>query len=720
MVFFCWQIAHVLPTLPLVGQYQQRDPDSVLFIRLFEQSLLQDKIVTRDNYGCYPNEIEHGFAPFYLYFLVNSTAIFYSIFPHCTWDPVAVAGVWPLLINFLSVVLILLSLCLLSKNRALLLLVAFFMLPGIGVAMTGRYLMLDYDYLISFYIWCWILANLWFVASASPLAKIMGGLTVSLFVGTWLGAPLFFFLAVLYAFYLWLTEDPVAARVVEFSHSSMLIGRLVNMRFVWKWYAGNSFSITGYSYFQPLCICAGGFFCCFLGYIRTKFPHNFRMVGLLTILAGSAVLAYMFYQPIMHSTGLLFKADPVHATITELVGAVKADQLALNYRALSPLTEYFGILIVFLPLFVILPPLIKRESGGGVLRDWISIMLFMAVYQIRYVRWPGAGIGLYAGLVVWQLWVMVRSGLHGQRWANLKLGLAFLPIMVLTSMQNFSIAAVETGLSEPQVETLNWIAKNTPETSGYSDQKKPEYSVLSFWDEGNHIAYYARRPVTVNNAMWGYKAMADIFSSRNEKEAVGLCREYGVRYIMMNTHRIIDSESCGFWPYFRTLPKEPRYQMIYEKIEYEKNIGDWFYFWLLNNLAISSNAVSGQVSIFALFLPPRRSGVLPPYMVFEMVEGAQLVLEAGPDSELALSLEIKAGNVPLLYKRRIKAGSDGRIHAFLPYATSHWGGRIRTSDYYKLALTRGDSKTHFKLVVSEEQLQGGKTVDPATDLQEVR
>ena len=69
-IVFLWLISNLFYPEVWKGDFQITDPDSILFTRLLEQSILNEKIIEKDSYAAFPYKVETGFAPFYIRFLV--------------------------------------------------------------------------------------------------------------------------------------------------------------------------------------------------------------------------------------------------------------------------------------------------------------------------------------------------------------------------------------------------------------------------------------------------------------------------------------------------------------------------------------------------------------------------------------------------------------------------------------------------------------------------
>ena len=569
---------------------------------------------------------------------------------------------------------------------------------------------LDYAALNSFFLWAWILSCALFMEKRQDIFKILGGVVVGLFIACWNGTPLFFFLVTLYGFVLWFMETEWSDRYLVFAYSSMLIGGFLNLIFIINSSAViEAVSLTKYSYFQPLCILFGGFFLFLLEKLRSLSQKK----ALSLLLLGGTVLFLLlaFGNQIGQAFGLLLQKDPVHATISELQPIVDLNRLVLQSNIASRLVQYFGWPILLLPLFAFVRLAGLSASTENLLKCWLLVVICITIHQVRFIRWLGIGAGLFSGLAGYGFWVMVRKHLQTERLQNLRLIAIFLPLMIVFLSQSFVEACFGDHLDKNQVDAYNWIARNTPPTSGYSDDGRPEYSILTYWDDGNQLAYHTKRPTSVNNAMWGFKTMADIFSSHTEDDAFRLCQENGVRYIFLCTSRTDADAVAGFWPSFKDMPRRPEYVLQYRDIPMVKDFKNWFYYWLMDNLALTPKGeFTASTRFRAVYAAKADSSTLAPFILFERVKGAKIHVQADPGSEVSLSLELQISSQKFLYKVKALAGTDGKAAFVLPYATSHHGGRVTTDSIYKIACQEMGKMVKASAAVTEAEVLNGLNV----------
>lgn len=708
VVSFFWLTAHVSDALPFNLKFHQTDPDSIFFTRLLEQSVLQGKIIELDSYACFPYEIKHSLAPFYLQFLVYTTWLIYSVIPLPNVDPIMIAGALPIVFLWFSILAFFVIAASFSKDNRLIPFLFFASLPGLNSLYLGRLFYLDYDFLITFLIWSYLLLSAVFVRTGSPIVKVFGALVTTIFIGTWLGSPLFFFLVTIYGIYAWLSGEDFHARFTDFSSVAMIIGALVNLLIQMRSPELLSLSLVGYTLFQPMCVLTGGIFLRLI--TAQKCDATSALKAVLVFFVSAMALSFFLSEPLKQAKGILFKKDPLHSTINELRPILKIDQLAVKTDATLELFGLFSWPVIFLPFFLFLMPASWLGIELRLLSHWLAVIMAMAFYQIRYIRWLGAGEALLGGLALFLLWKvfhqMIRSE-NGRKW---KLIAALLPLIIVYSLQQYSFVIYSQGIPEHNVELFNWISKNTPETSGYSDDKKPEYGILTFWDEGNLLSYYCRRPVVVGNYILGYKTKADIFSSETEDEAYKLCSKYGVKYILITSRKNPDI-TYSLWQYLKKQPEGPYYQMIYHDIPAAEGFDKWFYNYLSDGMGLKKVGRFDVASRFRVVYASKADNEFAPANLFyEVVKGAEINVKADPGSKVQLSLEFLVSDKPVVYRREAFTDSAGECRLIVPYSTSSRGGRIETAEFYKLMYISDGQAVKCKVFVNEEQIQKGTTL----------
>lgn len=712
-----WLTAGFMQSIPAAGVYHQPDPDALLFLRLFEQSVLRGEVMNADEYACFPHVMRYVLPPFYLAFLVKSTWLIYSIFPGLSSEPVVVAGFFPVIFFWLGNLMVFLTCWRLTRNTGFLLFLGVCLLPNISSAMIAGFLKLDYDFLISFAIWAFLLGSALFVEGGREIFKISGALAAAMLVATWSGSPLFFLLVTIYGLVCLFFDSRNVHLLLDYFSSAMLIAAMLNLLYVLQSpYSANGFKLTAYGYFQPACVLLGSLFLRSLPLSSIGRVTLARTIAVFAVLSG--VLLLVGGDAIIESAGILSRKDPVLETINELRPMFSAERLPDN-QTFKGLYDYFGWPVFLTPLICFLP---HRFYGGRKmwhLRNWLILFLLMSVYQLRYVRWFGAALGLLYAMIFYALWRLIVDNLNKHSHAPIRAVLVMLPLLVLHSLNGFAINMNPPGLDRFQVDLFSWLGRNTPETSGYTDRGRPEYSVLCYWDEGNLLSYYTRRPVVVGNYLNGYQTMAAIFAADDPEKAADLCEQNLVRYIVVSARAAPSSKIFSFWKYLEKQPFSSEYRMVTEPVPPANGFEKSFYAGLKENFGLGSPGKSLSASRFRIVYASKADLYeLPQYTVFEKIKGAELQLNCDPGTHGTISLEIEIGSKRLWFRKESIADEKGGIIFRLPYSTAYYGGRIKTAAFYRLAIKKAGVTRFFKVFVDGPALQG-RSLNLQESLEEV-
>jgi hypothetical protein len=200
-----------------------------------------------------------------------------------------------------------------------------------------------------------------------------------------------------------------------------------------------------------------------------------------------------------------------------------------------------------------------------------------------------------------------------------------------------------------------WLRGASPPTSGFLDASlRPEYGVLTSWDDGHLVRYRAERPTVQDNFgsfadRRAYELARDYFDVEDEEVAYRTALELGARYT------IASAQGSG-----QALPPSP------------KSVGRRL--WrLLGNAGPDSPALARHRLLWvgALSREPRPSGVPAPdrVAIFEIVPGAWVEGEAEPGARVELELRLSRGVGHVRYDASATASREGRYGVRLPYPT---------------------------------------------------
>ncbi|MFZ5950950.1 MAG: hypothetical protein ACOYXC_09615 [Candidatus Rifleibacteriota bacterium] len=706
---------------PWMGPYHISDPDSLLFLRYLEQSILQGNYAEVDQYGCFPSIKKNIYPPFHLKSLILFTRLFFSVFPDSQVNTDFIVGWLPPLLGWLILILLTWFSWQQTRKPGLVFLIIACSVPGIVASMTFAFLRIDYHFLNSFFIWSWLICAWSFSRNRSMVKAIFGGLAAVLFISTWHGTPMFFFFATIYGVFLYVKDSPIADDYLEYSAFTMIFSSsLVGLYLIKS--GVSTFSYLEFGWFQVVLIMAGGVFLQIVHRFKNRIYLGVwqKTSGLaLTVLLGLVTLVLLFPEQIKNASLFIFTKDPVLETISELQPAIDFSSLINQPFKFFRIGAVLGFSFFVLPLIFFWPPAGIFSGSGAIIRDWTLVYLFLSIANVRYVRELAVMPGFLNGIVVYLLirWLITLSE-QEKSFRISRICVTAVPIMIFCFLLSYPTFKVSSTISKNEIEAFNWIISNTPPTSGYENLERPEYGILCFWDEGNRISYYARRPVLVNNALWGYKKMAEIFSATTEAEAFDFCRKYQVRYIYLRNRNIGDSTIHIFNMYKnKNNVADDYFSLTSDYIKPEKfteKYVDTFHCWISNQAAIKTTGKFEQPTghfrmVFSSKQEDRFSS--PEILIYEIVEGAKIQGMADPGTEVSVSIGCSFDLVKEIYLKKVIVDPSGHFSLNLPYPSAQKKGRVETEEHYKFLLTQNGQTLKGLLKISDSDVLEGKAID---------
>ena len=134
---------------------------------------------------------------------------------------------------------------------------------------------------------------------------------------------------------------------------------------------------------------------------------------------------------------------------------------------------------------------------------------------------------------------------------------------IVSGLSNYVFSSsVKLGTNQEWVESLQWMKTNTPDTgmhfnevytdrpekypAHYNKYTNESYGVMSWWDYGHIIQYYANRPPNSNPfqaGVYGTYGAARFFVTNSENETIKIAKELRTKYVVTD----IEMATGKFW-----------------------------------------------------------------------------------------------------------------------------------------------------------------------------
>ena len=349
------------------------------------------------------------------------------------------------------------------------------------------------------------------------------------------------------------------------------------------------------------------------------------------------------------------------------------------------------LIFIIIALIIISVRIIKQKHFELMFITWSVIMLLAVCSQNRWTYYFAVNFAIICGFVgssIIHSWTNKhKSDMFNPNTKNIPITICIISIITFILAYpgfNYSInnsKYVNNG--EPSgggfnewFETLNWVKNNTPDTGVdyYGIYNKPytypdtAYGILSWWDYGHIITYYAHRIPTANPFQAGigggheHNAGASTFlTAKTEEEATKeLNKIDNVKYIISNAYMAYEiMQVFGIWnedePYFAYIQTNKGNQLVPNEV-YFKNMESRLHildgnglkqYRLIYESNINPNTHGGHREqqfkhIYNLLyggnIPIVNSGLVK---VFEHVNGAHISGLTDPNTKVNITHKVK-------------------------------------------------------------------------------
>jgi dolichyl-diphosphooligosaccharide--protein glycosyltransferase len=383
-----------------------------------------------------------------------------------------------------------------------------------------------------------------------------------------------------------------------------------------------------------------------------------------------------FRQGIFHGLTFLGRANPWYPLISEMQ-PVFFSGIAPLHNELTLAMRFYGLGLYCMPLILI--PLVLRWRNRPEERQaifflflWGGWFLLLALMRRRFDVYFAVPLGLWLALG----WSTVFDTLL-KRWGRRTIAyVASFGILILILLPAVP-TLVEKVHPKPHMlgelfTTLNWLG---------DEQPRPGHEgVLSGWEYGHYIRYFARKPVVVDpfGTELGYGAMEDaavFFLAREPKEAEKMLLQRRVGFVLLRNPLLDTIAFSGFVTFDKEPPIKTTYSWYYGRTA-QINQTFWelvtsrlyFFNGLLTN---RGKALEGYRLLYESPSDWRFSGLTSKrYKVFGVVPGAKIIVQSEPGSTIIADIRLRTNQGRKFTWRTSRlTDKDGHTTLRLPYAT---------------------------------------------------
>jgi dolichyl-diphosphooligosaccharide--protein glycosyltransferase len=479
------------------------------------------------------------------------------------------------------------------------------------------------------------------------------------------------------------------------------------------------------------------------GYKPYYYPLSLGGFFLLSMLVMMIVLPQM-YSSIISAPNIVFEVHTGGAsTIAEVQSTfAQGGQVWGNFPITGFLqSDTWVILFIFVALAYLGYRVARRQKPEETFLLVWNIVMFLAIYgQIRWTYYFAVNVALMVGYMGSALSERILK-FGGWEWSIDKIHLKNIsltpilssvlvaalviffvyPSLVVTAIGTHGQPPLSTyGGGEPSgggfsewLETLNWMRNNTPDPGldYYAIFQEPKnqsspypypqtaYGVMSWWDYGHIITYWAHRIPNANPFQGGIgggsqhlPGPATFLTAKSEEEAnkvlydlgaLGINGKPGARYVVSNAYMAYQIMGVfGVWneeyDYYTQVQTRDGMQTV-PSLKYYENMEAKLHIFDGNNLKryrlvheSARNPYGDETSYKNIYnvlykgnIPVENSGLVK---VFEFVKGAKVTGRAPPNTTVTITNTIKT-NIGRTIEYSQTTSSNGTYEFTVPYST---------------------------------------------------
>ena len=291
----------------------------------------------------------------------------------------------------------------------------------------------------------------------------------------------------------------------------------------------SGFDLSSYSIGHPIAYLSLIMATILLYLISTRLSKKLY-IGFISVIALTTIsISYIFNISFITNLLSFFGQSAITNTVSEAQGwGIVQMGMSFNIGTLLAIGGAFFLLLAFLK---------TRDDASLFVLVWSFIILFSTWQHVRYEYYVAINIALLAAIFVTSI-------------KTKHVGAILAGVFIILSIYSILTIPIPTGNDDLQL-SLEWMEKNTPSpgVDYYKVYNKsfvypPEsYSVMSWWDYGHAITYYAHRIPVANpfqQGVSGPMGAASYFMSIDENAANKILDYHHTKYVVVDKKMATD------------------------------------------------------------------------------------------------------------------------------------------------------------------------------------
>lgn len=451
----------------------------------------------------------------------------------------------------------------------------------------------------------------------------------------------------------------------------------------------------------------------FLALVSKEFSVLFvrsMAAGAILVVVGTIFSVPVLFDPLYKGYLRSIGSYPLGLMTTELE--------PLFAKGLETPMKYFSCLFFVVPLIfgtLFVRGLMRRELDFAILfvNSVAAILTVYTLYSLYYSIYLSIFIVIAYGFgVTWAANVLSRRARsqwwrrHGKHAISIAGAAIVISFMILGAIDKESLR-VDPNLTDLAEFTRN----NTPIAGDFlKTTSAPSYGILVDWDRSYQFQYLAKRAtISTGNTDAGSNGIVTstrFFQSESESDAYAIAESVKAKYVVVAEMPFIYEGDIARLTESLPDAQEVAYAVTTDRIESERlhrMIGVRM-FW---DIAMPEEAVDkAPLKHFRLLYISANKPDKAPFMLYEVVKGARVIVQGASTTQVAISAHITTNTgQTFTWRERGVIDESGLFETRVPYVTGTGPGGISVTPY---EIQVRDTRLTFQ--VDESAVQQGHKI----------